>query len=210
MMNYYNSNNPNNTQYSTSSITAKYVGFGEAIKRFFQKYATFNGRATRSEYWWSYLFTVLVNIVLSIIVYSMFNDDPDGSLAIIGLFSIVSIIFILPSIAIAVRRLHDTGRSGLFYLFILIPFIGMFILIIFCAQKSVGPNQWGPPAQEKDHVSHTTTTTYQKSYQRTPSYDHNTQHMQDEEDDDFNPYLTNNQQSDDNDNDDDNPYLSQK
>ncbi len=109
--------------------------FTESIKICFSKYAEFNGRATRSEYWWFVLFIFLVSAVLNVINHS-------GVLA-----SIFSLVVLLPSLAVAVRRLHDTNRSGWFLLLNLIPIIGWIVLIVWYAQKSdEGSNQYDSPA----------------------------------------------------------------
>lgn len=100
------------------------IGFGDAIKICFNKFADFEGRGRRSEFWWWYLFTVLVSMVPYI-----------GWLA--------SIVFIIPSLAAGARRLHDTGRSGWLQLLMLIPCIGSIILIIWWCEDSKGDNEYG-------------------------------------------------------------------
>ena len=95
--------------------------FQESITICFKKYADFNGRASRSEYWWFALFIVIVSIVLSMI-----------SNEVSGLFSLATL---LPSIAAAARRLHDTNRSGWWQLIAFIPIIGWIVLIVFLAQE---------------------------------------------------------------------------
>ena len=61
------------------------------------------------------------------------------------LSGIVGLALVIPSIAVVVRRLHDTGRSGWWYLIALVPFIGGLVLLVFCVQPSApGPNRWGP------------------------------------------------------------------
>lgn len=106
------------------------VGFIDAIKMFFTKYADFNTRSRRSEYWWAFLFCVLANLAASII-----------SKNFAGLWSLAVLI---PTIAIGVRRLHDIGRPGTWYLLNLIPIVGSIILIVWYCQDSTGDNQWGP------------------------------------------------------------------
>ena len=104
--------------------------FQESIKTCFSKYADFNGRALRSEYWWFALFIVLVSMGLGII-----------SEIVSGLFSLAVLI---PSLAAAARRLHDTNRSGWWQLIAFIPFIGWIIIIIFLAQEgNSDTNQYG-------------------------------------------------------------------
>jgi uncharacterized membrane protein YhaH (DUF805 family) len=100
-----------------------------------KKYADFTGRARRKEYWMFVLIYSVINIVL----------------AVLGL-DIISIIFglalFVPSVSIAARRLHDTGRSGWWQLIILIPLIGFIILIVFLAQDSHDANDYGVNPKE--------------------------------------------------------------
>lgn len=106
------------------------MNFLDAIKTCFSKYATFQGRARRSEYWFWALFTFLIAITI-------------GLIPIIGF--IINLALVIPSIAACVRRLHDTGRSGWLYLLNLIPLVGGIILLVFCVQDShPGANQYGP------------------------------------------------------------------
>lgn len=106
------------------------MNFGDSIKLCFSKYADFNGRAKRPEFWWFVLFTFLVSLALG-----MVSD------VISGLFSLA--VFV-PSIAVGARRLHDTNRSGWFQLLWIIPVIGWIVLIVFCAQEGeAGDNQFG-------------------------------------------------------------------
>lgn len=96
-----------------------------------RKYALFTGRATRSEFW----YFVLVNLIISIIV------------GVFGKFlqSLYSLIVLVPSLAVAVRRLHDIGKSGWWLLLVLIPIIGWIILIVFYATDTEArDNQYGP------------------------------------------------------------------
>jgi len=94
------------------------MNFGEAIKSVFSKYATFSGRARRSEFWYFFLFNFLVSFVLSLIPFLS---------AVSGLWTLAVLI---PTIAVAVRRFHDIGKSGWTYLYFLIPSI-LFIGYIF-------------------------------------------------------------------------------
>jgi len=94
--------------------------FQESIQTCFRKYLDFNGRASRSEYWWFALFIIAVSIVLSYV---------SGILS--TLFSLGTLI---PSITAAARRLHDTQRSGWWQLIALVPVLGWIVLIVFLAQ----------------------------------------------------------------------------
>lgn len=103
-------------------------------------YATFSGRARRSEYWWFALTSVIVSVVLNIV-----GSLSDGMNAIAGLVGLVYWLgTLIPSLAVAVRRLHDTGRSGWMLLIALIPLVGAIILIVFLASDSAkGTNNYG-------------------------------------------------------------------
>lgn len=85
------------------------VTFQQAIELFFKNYAVFNGRASRSEYWWVALFTFLVNAVLNGLARSIGDS---GSMALTVVSSLWSLAILVPSLAICWRRLHDTGRPG--------------------------------------------------------------------------------------------------
>jgi uncharacterized membrane protein YhaH (DUF805 family) len=105
--------------------------FFESIKTCFSKYADFDGRASRSEFWWWVLFVFLASSAASIL-----------SPVVSGLFSVG---VLLPNIAVATRRLHDTDRSGWFQLFMFIPLIGWILMIYWCVQESKDPNRFGSP-----------------------------------------------------------------
>jgi uncharacterized membrane protein YhaH (DUF805 family) len=101
-----------------------------------KKYAEFDGRAARKEYW----MFVLVNSIISIIISILGNIIDFKSLS-----SIYALAVLLPSLAVLVRRLHDTNRSGWWVLIALVPFIGAIVLIIFAVLDSQpGDNQYGP------------------------------------------------------------------
>ena len=114
------------------------MSFVDAIKSVFTQYVGFSGRARRSEFWYFYLFTILLSIVASILQRAMTNSTNGIVTAIVGL------AIVLPSLAVAVRRLHDTSRSGWWLLIGLIPVVGTIILIVFWVQDSHGDNQYGP------------------------------------------------------------------
>jgi len=101
-----------------------------------KKYTVFEGRATRSEYWYFTLINALISIALLMLGRAFGTGDM--------LNSIYSIAVFLPSIAVATRRLHDTSRTGWWQLIILVPVIGFIVLIIFLAQDSIPiENQYG-------------------------------------------------------------------
>ena len=93
----------------------------ESIKTCFSKYADFNGRASRSEFWWWVLFTFLVSAATGVVSHMLS-----------GLFSLA---VLLPSIAVGARRLHDTDRSGWLQLVLLIPLIGWILMIYWCCRS---------------------------------------------------------------------------
>lgn len=104
--------------------------FMEAVKVCFAKYADFNGRASRAEYWWFFLFIIAVGFAISMI-----------SNTLSWVFYLVTLV---PSIAAAARRLHDTDRSGWIQLIALIPLVGWIVVLYFLAQETKEPNRYGP------------------------------------------------------------------
>jgi uncharacterized membrane protein YhaH (DUF805 family) len=112
-----------------------------------KKYAVFSGRARRKEYWYFVLFNIIISIVLTGI------DGVTGSLSAatgMGLLSgLYALAILIPSIAVSVRRLHDTDRSGWWLLIALIPLVGAIILLVFVIQDSKpGANQFGENPKE--------------------------------------------------------------
>ncbi len=105
------------------------MDFFEAIKSGFTRYATFSGRASRSEYWWWALFVLLASIGTA-----MISDT------VSGLFALGTL---LPFLAVASRRLHDMGRSGWWQLVGFIPLLGWIVMIYWTVQPSDGPNAYG-------------------------------------------------------------------
>jgi uncharacterized membrane protein YhaH (DUF805 family) len=112
------------------------MSFADAIRTVFSKYATFNGRARRSEFWWFTLFAVIVYVIALII---------DAAAKSPVIFLLVALALLLPSLAVTARRLHDTGRTAWWILIGVIPVIGPIILLIFeCQDSQPGPNNYGP------------------------------------------------------------------
>ncbi|MFF8189210.1 DUF805 domain-containing protein [Microbacterium sp. NPDC016588] len=137
---------------SAPPLDQPYYGapLGAAVRRFFAKYATFTGRASRSEYWWWWLVAAVVNFVLQILalVTGGLKAGSDGAVVVgtgLGIVFLVLVIIwglgtIVPGIAVLVRRLHDSNHSG-FWVFIgLVPLVGGLILFIFTL---LGPNPEG-------------------------------------------------------------------
>ena len=111
----------------------KKMSFQTSIQRCFQKYATFEGRASRSEYWWFVLFYQVAITILDKVEIAAMGTDP-SEVMLSGFFFLA--VFI-PSLAVAVRRLHDSGKSGWF---ILIPFYNIYLLIV---DGESMPNSYG-------------------------------------------------------------------
>jgi uncharacterized membrane protein YhaH (DUF805 family) len=120
------------------------IGFVDAVKRGFKKYATFQGCASRSEYWWWTLFTFVTYLVLGLLTFavgtatSRDGGRTPGALAIplIILLVVFFLGILLPTLALTVRRLHDAGYSGLLALLLLLPYLGSLIILIFALLPS--------------------------------------------------------------------------
>lgn len=106
------------------------MNFLDAVKAGFAQYATFSGRALRSEYWWWTLFVLLGNIATTLVHE--------------GLAALFLLATLVPYIAVAARRLHDIGKSGWWQLIGLVPLIGWIIMIVWCAKEGEGDNAFGP------------------------------------------------------------------
>lgn len=140
------------------------MGFGEAIKTNFSKYATFSGRASRSEFWWWVLFTNLVSLGLNLVdsiahlrIGESTTDILIGDQVVpfvnsgVGVLSgLWALAVLIPTLAVAIRRLHDADHSGWWILWgallSIICCVGAIILFIFYVTGSKPANRWGPPA----------------------------------------------------------------
>jgi uncharacterized membrane protein YhaH (DUF805 family) len=105
-------------------------------KAVLENYAEFSGRSRRAEFWWFALANFIVNIVFTVLGQAT------------ALFTILGFVYglavLIPGIAVGIRRLHDTGKSGWWLLIALIPFVGVIVLIVFMATDSTpGTNEWG-------------------------------------------------------------------
>ena len=104
-----------------------------------KKYAVFSGRSRRREFWWFILVNAIIGAILSCLGD---NSDPNAWNVIAWIYGV---LLIVPSIAVQVRRLHDTGRTGWWWLIGLIPVVGAIVLIVFSVLDSEpGMNQYGP------------------------------------------------------------------
>ena len=111
------------------------MDFMTAVRTTMSKYVDFSGRARRSEYWYFVLFNVLVSIVANVL-------DAALNSQLVGL--LVSLALFLPGLAVSVRRLHDTDRSGWWILIALIPIVGWILLIVWYCTDSKPDNKYGP------------------------------------------------------------------
>ena len=111
------------------------MSFSDAVRDAFSKYATFTGRSSRPAYWWFYLFNILT------LIAALLVDLALGTSGII--YALVGLALLLPNLAVAARRLHDSGHSGWWWLIALLPIIGAIVLLVFTLQGSEPPNQWG-------------------------------------------------------------------
>ena len=109
------------------------MNFIESIKTCYKKFFDFSGRASKSEYWWFQLYGIIIYGLLFV-----FQGD------LVLVFSILAIANTIPLWAAAVRRLHDTDKSGWFVLISFIPIIGLFIIYLLIVDGSKGKNRFGP------------------------------------------------------------------
>ncbi len=106
----------------------------------FKKFATFVGRATRSEYWYFVLFNAMAMLILGMIDQAIASGQNNWLLS--GIYYLVVLI---PGLALSVRRLHDIGKSGWMLLIILIPLVGIFwYLFLLLTDSQPGDNKYGP------------------------------------------------------------------
>ena len=112
------------------------------ITAFTKKYVDFAGRARRKEFWLFTLVTVLLSFLATTLDVSLGLFNPVTGIGLLG--SVFSLAVLLPSIAVTVRRLHDTERSGWWFLMIFVPFIGWLVLLFFYVSKgTAGSNRFG-------------------------------------------------------------------
>lgn len=105
------------------------------------KYVSFNGRARRKEFWYFFLANLIISIPLVII------DSIIGVQVLSGIFSLA---VLLPGISCGVRRLHDLGKSGWFYLLGLIPLVNLYLIYLFATEGVRGDNQYGPDPKKNE------------------------------------------------------------
>jgi len=127
-------------------------------KTVFENYANFNGRARRSEYWYFVLAQILIvfgMLAVGSFLGMFFDNSEDGFFMALGLFGLYFLAILIPYLALIVRRMHDIGKSGWFYLVRFVPVIGgIWILVLLCTEGNFGSNEYGPdPKEEFDEIN---------------------------------------------------------
>ncbi len=146
-------------------VQPRKVGFGDAVRRAFAGWKDYSGRATVAEYWWFYLFQMVVFLVPYVILLVLFavaippstgstgsstsTAEPNGALVAVLvvftiLFVLLAIVLFLVHLALTIRRLHDTDREGWWYLISFVPFGGVVLLVFTVMAGTPGPNRYGP------------------------------------------------------------------
>jgi uncharacterized membrane protein YhaH (DUF805 family) len=114
------------------------MGFGDAIRTCLSKYLTIQGRARRSEYWWFYLFVIVVATLPTQLGMAM------ESVPVLVVGGLMSLALIIPSITAGIRRLHDKDKSGWWFFIGLVPLVGIILLLYwFVTAGTAGPNRFG-------------------------------------------------------------------
>ena len=123
------------------------MNFVDAVKQVFSRYATFTGRARRSEYWYFVLFTMIATAALGVFTKST-PVEINGQVIRVGhnaLLGAFNLAVFLPRVAVTVRRLHDVGKSGWCWFWILFPIAGPIMLLIWlCREGEHRTNRFGP------------------------------------------------------------------
>jgi uncharacterized membrane protein YhaH (DUF805 family) len=115
-----------------------------------RKYADFQGRARRSEYWLFTLLLIIIEVVFMVLT-ALAGQDSLMSLIVLCLMLVVYLGLFIPSLAVSFRRLHDTNRSAWWLLIALLPIIGAVVLFVFTLLPgTVGPNRFGPDPKAPD------------------------------------------------------------
>ncbi|HBM14740.1 MAG TPA: DUF805 domain-containing protein [Lentisphaeria bacterium] len=110
----------------------------------FKKYAEFSGRATRKEYWYFVLFNFIISLIFNMLIFRS-ESAPDLNMIVSIISMIYSLAVIIPSLAVFVRRMHDTGRRGWWFFLIFIPIIGaIWLLTLTIFDSQPGENKYGP------------------------------------------------------------------
>jgi uncharacterized membrane protein YhaH (DUF805 family) len=112
-----------------------------------KNYATFSGRARRSEYWYFTLFNVIFGIAALVVDIVLGTTIEGGGYGLI--YGLYVLAVLIPGLAVTVRRLHDVGKSGWMFFVVLIPLVGVIWLLVLCFTDSqLGTNKWGDNPKE--------------------------------------------------------------
>jgi uncharacterized membrane protein YhaH (DUF805 family) len=126
--------------YPAAYLDGAPVSFGQAVSEGLRNVLTFQGRASRSAFWWFVLFTIAAQFVIELVV-GLAVRNPQA------LDSTLSVIAALLTLSVAIRRLHDSGHSGWWWLIGLIPIVGWIVLLFFYIRPGTpGPNRYNAPA----------------------------------------------------------------
>ncbi|PSW14460.1 DUF805 domain-containing protein [Photobacterium rosenbergii] len=116
-----------------------------------KNYAVFKGRAQRQEYWYFFLFNIIISVALSMLDSALGNPGAGEGAGAIG--TVYSLAILIPSIAVGVRRLHDIGKTGWWMLIGLIPLVGVLVLLYFFVQDSQpAANEYGPNPKDPSSI----------------------------------------------------------
>ncbi len=119
-----------------------------------ENYANFEGRARRAEYWYYILMNIILGFssILFFVIIGVITDIFE--IAIVGyiIFILYTLIVLIPSIAVAVRRLHDTNKTGWLYLLNFVPFGGLVLFIFYCIEGDKGANQYGTDPKNEGYT----------------------------------------------------------
>jgi len=121
------------------------MGFGEAVRTCWRKYGDFDGRAARAEFWWWVLFVAVVQTLASVVLglgLALFQNSGFLQWLLVLIFMVIVLAFILPSIAVSVRRLHDRDLSGWWYLLGFVPFGSLVLFVWYVLPGTKGPNRF--------------------------------------------------------------------
>lgn len=135
------------------------ASFDQAVKLYFKNYANFSGRASRSMYWWVYLFNTIWQVIAYIILILLTTSDsiidnfPMAITIFSALIGLFGLALLIPSISLAVRRLHDVGKGGGWLFIAFIPLVGtIWLLVLFLTPGDYDDNRFGPNPEYTDYT----------------------------------------------------------
>lgn len=158
-------------------INFPYMTFEEAVKTCLTaKYADFKGRASRSEFWWFYLFVCLVLFIFALVtILLMLLETSTLNNVCFALLTLVMVALMLPMLSAMVRRLHDAGKSGWWYFISIIPWIGNLILLVLLLMPSIAQEAEMPIKTEEKEAEKQPLTAEEKAAEGLPTAEDNAQ-----------------------------------